>query len=92
MIRSTCGTTSGRMNCTPARLTLTNGRSVRKLLPHRQLPARLLEHHPAYRNDQAGLLRQRNEGVWVKKTALGMLPSDQRLEALDDPSTRLTIG
>ena len=50
-----------------------------------ELPARFLEYPASERQDQAGLLGNRDELRWRHKAALGMIPPHQRLQS-DDPS------
>jgi hypothetical protein len=50
-------------------------------LPVPQLAARLAEHPPAERHDQAGVLGRRDERPGPQHAALGVMPPHQRLEA-----------
>ena len=76
---------SGSRNWRGERLTLitrfSSGQRVRQSLG---LAAGLLEDHPADRDDQLGLLRERDEVDREDEAARRVLPAGQRLEA-DDP-------
>ena len=59
-------------------------RTVRpRIAPGSGLPAGGLEHPAAERQDEAGLLGQRDEGDRRHEATYGMLPADERLEADD---------
>jgi hypothetical protein len=50
-------------------------------LPFAELLAGPLQNPQAQRNDQAGILGQRNKVGRINKPALGMLPTNQRFKA-----------
>ena len=50
-------------------------------MPRAHLPAGLAQHEPADRDDQPGLLGQRDEVQRRDQPAVGVLPADQRLDA-----------
>ena len=63
-------------------------------MPGRRFAARLLQNPVADRNDEPGLLRQRDERGRQDQTPLRMLPAHERLETDDLPadfSLRLVI-
>ncbi len=52
-------------------------------VPIRRLEAGLLEHPAAERNDETGLLGQRDEAVRADQAQSRVLPAHERLEALE---------
>ncbi len=77
---------AGLSSWRPDRLTLTSEMLVRtSRLPPLRLPARLLDHPRADRHDEPGLLGDVDELAGHEQPALGMVPSQQRLDA-DDAS------
>src|SRR3954463_15982055 len=75
-------------SCSPERLTLTHGRPVRGSARHlRSLPACLVQNPAAEVDDQAGLLRERDEVEWHDEPAPWMRPAQERLES-DDAAAR----
>ena len=62
------------------------------LLPGRYLLARLAEDPTADRDDETGLLRERDELLRQQKASLGVLPPMSASRAIDSPPSKLTMG
>ena len=61
-------------------------------LPGRGLVERLVEHEPGHGGHQPGLLDQVEEGVGVEQAAGGVVPADQRLDAVDLAGAQVDLG